>query len=213
MQFSFHGTGDEIIEVNGIKISGLSTKEISEIIKASPEVVECMIKPIDAKPVFGPKTGEYIGIDHKKTAELKQLRDAEEEVFETTFQNPQDFAPSPDAPPRTGSRIKQSYAFEYEDDRMTAVTRKEERVSKNSELENENVIADTPLVSITREHESASTTEDVGGLTYIYLDFSSTPENEDPVPNGTDNLSTETRTSPNSPTNFEPEALAPSPEN
>ena len=38
-------SGDQILDINGIEIGGRSVSEISEIIKASPDVVVCTVKP------------------------------------------------------------------------------------------------------------------------------------------------------------------------
>lgn len=38
-------TGDQILDINGIEVGGRSVAEISEIIKGSPELVVCTVKP------------------------------------------------------------------------------------------------------------------------------------------------------------------------
>jgi len=39
-------SGDQILDVNGIELAGRSIAEISEIIRSSPEIVVCTVKPV-----------------------------------------------------------------------------------------------------------------------------------------------------------------------
>ena len=39
-------TGDQIVDINGIRISGSPIEKIKEVIKESPEYVVCTVKPV-----------------------------------------------------------------------------------------------------------------------------------------------------------------------
>lgn len=217
--------GDEIIEVNGIKVSGFSPSEISEIIKGSPEIVVCTIRPYDSVTFVDPrrKNLNYTEIDPDKTA--KYAAKNMEKKDETSVIETKDYGPPPERPPRADasnsytdvyfnqaqkpsepiSRIKHSYAHEYEDDMITAASQRNNSASEKDEKSapiNEN----TAGVSVTLprllsrrvsgpEYENVFTGAsgrrnslplirkmsggDDSGLNYADLDFSEVIENEE----------------------------------
>lgn len=65
--------GDQILDINGIEIGGFSVSEISEIIKGSPELVVCTVKPssdyryCDTHNVSGHTEYAEIDLDSLKT--------------------------------------------------------------------------------------------------------------------------------------------------
>ena len=199
--------GDEIIEVNGIKVSGCSPGEISEIIKGSPEIVVCRIKPVSSVVIFGSNPSaktSYMKLDFEETAKLKAKRDSEEKKNEPTVSKPRDFGPPPEQPPRRDrnvtytdvyfqqsqdtsesvSRIKQSYAYEYEDDMITAASRNDATSKDDNGMVNasgpeyENVCRGASGRRNSLPTIKSSATEEIG-LNYADLDFSSTADDEE----------------------------------